>query len=158
MATRVNIKKALEEKLRKRAGEHELLGEIVKLLDAERETGSKTGVAKSGLGYKDLVSLFRFHLGRDLVLPPAASPVWIIRMVNLAKQMGVREDNVEQIVRGLRKQYPRGPYQLSFVLGRADVHFSAGEELSSDRGADAEHEGPRNAHVFTGRNDLDSTE
>ena len=124
---RVTIKKDLEARLRQGENPEALVSEIVKILDEEskkRETGSSE--AKGGLGYKELVSLFRFHLGSDLVLPPAPNSTWIIRMVNTAKQMGVKEENVEQIVRGLRRQYPRGPYQLGFIVQRADVHFASG--------------------------------
>jgi hypothetical protein len=150
LATRVQIKKALEERLRKATG-NELAAEIVKLLDeenAKREAGSTR--VKDGLGYKELVSLFRFHLGSDLVLPPEPNTTWIIRMVNTARQMGVKQDNVEQIIRGLRRQYPRGPYQLGFILQRADVHFAAGEAVEQT----TEGEATKTSRVYTGRDDL----
>lgn len=149
---RVQIKKDLERRLRKGENPTQLVEELVKILDEEygkREIGSSK--VKDGLGYKELVSLFRFHLGSDLVLPPEPHPTWVIRMVNTGKQMGVKPENVEQIVRGLRKAYPRGPYQLSFILQRADVHFAAGEaEQGDDDGKER-----RMGRIYTGRPELE---
>lgn len=152
MATRVSIKIDLERRLRKCAEQHELIAEVVALLDEvskKRETGSFK--PSGGLGYKELVSLLRFHLGSELVLPPAPDPTFIVRMVNTARQMGVREDNVEQIIRGLRRQYPRGPYQLDFILRRADVHYSAGEVDKETGRAVRGDEQNENGRVHTGR-------
>lgn len=139
MATRVNISKDLEARLRTElkfppeGGDNPerygLLQEIVELLDGEQRKREAGASGPGKLGYAALVSLFRVHLGSDLALPPAPDTTWIIRMVAAARNMGVSSENVEQIVRGLRRAYPRGPYQLSFILGKADVHFANGKHL-----------------------------
>lgn len=137
MATRVTITKDLEARLRA-APDNGLAKEVVKVLDdvqRKREAG-----APGKPGYAALVSLFRVHLGSDLALPPAPDTTWIIRMVATARNMGVSSENVEQIVRGLRRVY-RPPYQLSFILTRADVHYSNGAETVESKG------------VHTGRRD-----
>lgn len=125
---RISISAELERRLRACKG-IDLVDEIIKLLD-----DSKRAVSSStpGLGYKELVALFRSELGSNLVLPPAPSPLYIIKTVNKAKELGISKDNVGQIVKGLIKCYPRGPYSLSFVVGSADRHFAAGENRKDE--------------------------
>lgn len=165
---RIAIKIDLERRLREcRGTERELVDEIVGLIDEERgkktkrDTGSEdSATGKPGVGYKELVSLFRFYLGSELAVPPKPSPEWVIRQVILAKNMGVDTSNVEQICRGLRRRHPRGPYQLHYILRQSDVYYNLG---SQDRGVVQEGVSGRglSSHtesVFTGRLQSDDTE
>jgi hypothetical protein len=142
---KVGISADLERRIRAAEGEHKLLGELVKLLG---EAGDKraAGSKPSGLGYKDLVALFRFHLGDLLVVPMNPSTRYIIRLVNTARDLGITPENVEQICTGLRKTYPRGPYQLDFVVRRADVHYENGKVDSNSTG-----DSVRSGVVYSGR-------
>lgn len=149
MATRVTITKALEAKLRKGQG----IEDVLELVDEEyrkREAGSKDPGA-SGLGYKELVSLLRSHLGDELLTPPKPNTAYIVRIVNRAKEQGVDYTNVEQIVRGVRRlSAGRGPYRLADIVYRADECFAAGADRVHD-----ELQGSEGPSVFTGRPVLD---
>lgn len=151
---RITIKKELEKRLR--ASTEPLVQEIVAVLDAELEKRA-AGSNVPGIGYKELVALLRSYLGDDLILPPAAAPTWIIRTVNKAREQGINKDNVEQIVRGLRRGYPRGPYELGFIVNRAGTHYGYGRrpegELQGSTGASGENEKQNKPTemVYTGR-------
>lgn len=159
MATKITITKTLEARLRKGAHNHEdakaLVDEIVRLLD---ETTKRAAGSTPGLGYKELVALFRFALGPDLVVPMSPSTGYIVRMVNRAKDLGIVKENVEQIVRGLRAGY-RPPYSLEFVISRADHHYSRGDgdRQGSGEGNDGHDMDERDGglRVYVGRPDFD---
>lgn len=139
MATRVNISKALELKIRAGKNADKLVGELVKLLDAAQQRAT---TSRTGLGYAELVALFRSHLGDRLVVPKNPSVGYITRIVNRAKELGILAENVPTIVRGLKMEYPTGLYRLEFVVYRADVF------------ADRAERGATNVHtVHTGRFD-----
>lgn len=153
---RVGIKADLERRLRAYKENHLgsedsyevgcLVEEVVALLDKEdvkRAAGSTKSGDKPGLGYKELVALFRFQLGGDLALPPAPSAAWIVRIVNKAREQGINLENVEQISRGLRRNF-RPPYSLDFVIFRASEHYSRGAG-----GAEGEVDGQH--LLYTGR-------
>lgn|SRR5574338_22689 len=146
MATRVTITKALEARLRKGEG----LEDVVKLLDAEQgkraaaqraETGEKTG-----LGYRELVALFRSYLGVQLLTPPKPSAQFIIKMVNKAREQGIGNENVEQILRGA-KRHLAPPYRLADLVYNADRYYAD----AGIQGRGAEEGGERGGKVFTGR-------
>lgn len=151
MAVKVSINKDLEARIRYLATHGredtfelgEAVGEIVKLLDEahEKSETKRAAGSKPGLGYKELVALFRSELGGQLALPPAPSPSYIVRIVNKAKEQGISTDNVQQICRGLRRVYPRGPYDLNFIVFRASAHYHSGgssEDVSGTISGDTE--------------------
>ena len=165
---KVGISADLERRLRAALEGHggdgylRLIEELVAKLDEDvkkRETGSMS--SGPGLGYKELVSLFRLHLGADLVMPISQPEGWYIKMVALAKNKGVTKDNVEQICTGLRRNY-RAPYRFEWVVGNADLHFHNGtvvgphdgkaDSVSYDGGRGGTQPGTvRNPIVYTGR-------
>jgi hypothetical protein len=145
---KISIPAALEKAIRREVekGAGSPLTDILELLDAYKPKGAAG--SNPGIGYKELVALFRSYLGDELVTPPSPNSTYIIRTVNKAQELGINKDNVEQLVRGLRKGYPRGPYRLDFVVGRADLHFHAGGESDG-------HHGRGPLEVYTGRTNQD---
>lgn len=143
---KISISAELERRLRACKG-IDLVDEIINLLDETEKRAA--GSRNPGLGYKELVALFRSFLGSDLVLPPAANAGYVVRVVNKAREFGISKDNVEQICKGLRRAYPRGPYSLGFIVFRADLHFQNGD--SEHDGGDSERHLSTNVH--TGRSD-----
>ncbi len=113
---KITIKSDLEKRLR--ASHEPLAVEICGLIDRAKDR-IRAPQEHLGVGYKDLVALFRAELGVDLALPPNPSTGWIIKVVNRAREQGVGADNVPQICKGVRKAYPRGPYALDFVVNFA---------------------------------------
>jgi hypothetical protein len=148
MATKVNISKSLEAAIRREVekGAGSPLVDIVKLLD---ETKKRAAGSNPGLGYKELVALFRFALGPDLVVPMNPSTGYIVRLVNRAKDLGIVKENVEQIARGVRRGY-RPPYSLDFVISRADRHYQLGDG-DVQKSVQPEDTAQEDRSVFIGR-------
>lgn len=145
---KINIPAALEKRLR--AGER-VNEEILALVDAARDAreGKKLG---GGLAYRDIVAEFRRLLGPALALPPNPSAGWIVRQVTRAKEIGLDLPSIAGIVAGAKRAYPRGPYELEFLL-RAGPRLLA-EVLAGEGGYTADGGGARvPTHVRTGRPD-----
>lgn len=153
---RIRIPAELERRLRQKWNPldpeeaFDVCGEIVKLLDeeAERAAALKTRTGEmAGLGYKELVALFRFHLGDALITPPRPSPQYVVRLINRAREMGIHTSNVEQALKGARRTLRGKQYRLADLVYGYDAHFAAGQ---GDDNGDADS---RNANVHTGRFD-----
>ena len=151
---KISISAALERQIRREVekGAGSPLTEIVELLDGHKKRAA--GSTTPGIGYKELVALFRLHLGDDLVVPPSPSAGYIVRMVNRAQELGINKENVQQLVFGLRKVYPRGPYRLEFVVQRGDVHYYNGDPERGYSGVDSGS--GSGSGVFTGRGAQDT--
>lgn len=124
---RVAISSDLERRLRREVGHPEgrdcgvwfsLLEELVAEIDLTRvkkeKEKEKERKGEPGLNYKDLVSLFRFHLGDDLIVPKKPSPVFIVRTVAEARRQGISRSNVETICHSVRLQPP--PYYMDTIV------------------------------------------
>lgn len=165
MATRVTITKALEAELReaKATGSEgytwsgELIDKIVKLLDDEQ--GKKRAAAsdtetKNGLGYKELVALFRSYLGSALLTPPKPNTPYIVKVINKAKEQGIDSTNVAQISNGALRG-GRGPYRLFDLVFNADRYYELGNpgqhiEEDGKLGSD-DTQAESELRVYTGR-------
>lgn len=160
MATRVTITKALEAEFRNcyngvtprfEEEAYRLVGRIVEILDDEqgkRAAGSKKLEAKNGLGYKELVALFRSFLGPDLLTPPKPNTPYIVKILNKAREQGVDSTNVAQICNGAKRMGP-APYRLGDLVWNADAYFLRGGEA----GGDSKLPGERECLVINGRLD-----
>lgn len=146
--TKIVIRAALEKRLRADDSHNPLVKEIIQLLD----DAQKKPVRSAGLSYQEVVRLFRGELGSNLALPPNPSAGYIVRVVTRARDQGLSEENVGQICTGLRRLYPRGPYNLDFVVNSISRAFSVGANTEGG-------EGSRGAAVVrTGRPDVDDSE
>lgn len=140
MAVKITIIKALEE--RARNGE-DITKAVLLLVDRERERLADK--AKPGMAYKDICAAFRGALGNDFVVPPNPSVGWIVRQCARAKDIGLTPEYVVAIAAGARRAYPRGPYQLEFLLRKAP-EFGRENQEAEGRVRDA-------AVLRTGRDD-----
>lgn len=139
---RVGVSIALEKLLRAATQENamESVQAVLQLLD-----GYAQAAGKPGLGYKELVTSFRDHLGAGLALPPNPSTTWIIRQVNRAKELGLDVDSIREIAERVREKYPRPPWDFEWLLRAAP------RLLASDGGVAA----PGGSRVTTGRGSQD---
>lgn len=156
MATRVSISKALEARFRDyatRTKDCKLVDEIVKLLDEEQEKVARkraAGTDEPKSGYKELVALFRFHLGDQLLTPPKPNTSYIVKAINKAREQGIDSTNVEQICTGYRRERGSSPARLFDLIWNADQYFRVGaREGASEEIQNGISEA--NSIVFTGR-------
>ena len=137
----VRVSADLEKRLR--ASQDPLCREVVGLLDNKAALPHVTGMS-----YQDLVREFRVHLGQALVLPPKPAVGWIVRQVARAKEIGLDVDGIRQVVEGVRKTYPRGPWELEFLLRQAPrlIHAANAADTTTEAGP---------GRVVSGRERLD---
>ncbi len=162
MATRVSISKALEAKLRQKFNPVEdpeeaieCVGKIVELLDEEQEKVARkraAGTDEPKSGYKELVALFRFHLGDQLLTPPKPNTSYIVKAINKAREQGIDSTNVEQICTGYRRERGSLPARLFDLIWNADQYFRGGSEHREYLQEDLHDADDKDASiVFTGR-------
>lgn len=131
---KVRISADLERRLR--ASPEPLAAEVVALLDQPAPSAPP-----AGLGYKDLVILFRANLGAALALPPNPSTGWIIRQVARARDLGLDGESIRQVCERGRRLYSRGPIELEFLLRIAPRLLASTGEPELLGGGGAVHTG-----------------
>lgn len=147
---KVGISAELERRLRKGEG----IEDVIKLLDEHKSKRVASSVP-GGLGYKELVALFRFHLGHDLVLPPSPSPAYVVKIVRKASELGIKEEHVQQIAQGIRRNcYP--PYTLEYCVYRGYGFIHAAEHTEEGTDTNEVHLGQ--SAVVVGRGDHNESE
>lgn len=132
---RIGIYAALEKKAR--AGEN-ITAEIVALIDRAR--AAKAEPKTTGVGYGELVAMFREVLGDKLAVPPSPDHGWKARQVNRARDIfGPNTDGLRVGVGDLAaaacRTYPRGPYALDFLLNNAVRLLHTSVQPASTAGA-----------------------
>lgn len=117
---KIGISVALEKRLREwdPATASALVEEVIELIESARSKQANRQ-AMSGVSYTEILRWFREALGNGLAVPPAPSDWWIGRQVTRAREIGLKQDDVARIAAGAKRLYPRGPWELEFLLRAA---------------------------------------
>lgn len=143
--TKIGISAGFEKRLRVGADPGLLLKELLGLLDSAHAVAAAPKKS-AGVGYKELVGLFRAALGPKLAVAPNPASLYIIRLVNRARDLGLNAEAITAACAGAQRLYPsRTTYDLEFLVNQATNLIAAAETIGDgwpNRGATVYHGRP----------------
>lgn len=140
----VELEKTIRAAAKSGLGRTAALEKVVQALD-EAQSELRSSIInrhKPGMPYKDILFHFKKAFGDELALPPDPNTTWVIRLVTRVKELGLNAEAIAKLRVGAKKLYPKGPYDIDFLIRSATriLHAAETPEAVSE-----------STQVFTGR-------
>lgn len=131
---KIGISVALEKRLRAvyDTDPQNVIGDVLALVEQARAKQADRQ-AEPKLGYPEVLRWFREALGNGLAVPATPSDWWVGRQITRAREIGLKQDDVARIAAGAKRLYPRGPWELEWLL-RAAPRLSVEYEQGNGEG------------------------